>query len=129
MSYLFLIIVIAVVAAVLGIAAFTSLELDNWHYERLKWVVMRWSFLVTFIGVIVKTFSIPYGVETVTIVAALGALMAGLLGISTTNYYADAVQSTYNGESLPEMMDEPEDYEEYETEVDEDETENDSAEE
>ena len=64
-----------------------------------------------------------------TIVAALGALMAGLLGISTTNYYADAVQSTYNGESLPEMMDEPEDYEEYETEVDEDETEDDSAEE
>ena len=55
--------------------------------------------------------------------------MAGLLGISTTNYYADAVQSTYNGESLPEMMDEPEDYEEYETEVDEDETEDDSAEE
>ena len=125
MSYLFLIIVITVVAVVLGIAAFTNLELDNWHYERLKWVVMRWSFLVTFIGVIVKTFQIAYGVETVTIVAALGALMAGILGISTTNYYADAVQSSFNGESLPEMMGEPE----YETEVDEDETEDEPAEE
>ncbi len=129
MSYLFLIIVIAVVGIVLGIAAFTNLELDNWHYERLKWVVMRWSFLVTFIGVIVKTFQIAYGVETVTIVAALGALMAGILGISTTNYYVDAVQSSFNGESLPEMMDEPEEYEEYETEVDEDETEDESTEE
>lgn len=129
MSYLFLIIVIAVVAVVLGIAAFTNLELDNWHYERLKWVVMRWSFLVTFIGVIVKTFQIPYGIETTTIVAALGALMAGILGISTTNYYADAVQSSFNGESLPEMMGEPEDFEEYETEVDEDETEDEPAEE
>lgn len=129
MNYLFLIIVIAVVAVVLGIAAFTNLELDNWHYERLKWVVMRWSFLVTFIGVIVKTFSIPYGVETTTIVAALGALMAGILGISTTNYYTDAIQSSFNGESLPEMMSEPEDYEEYEMEVDEDETEDKPAEE
>lgn len=129
MNYLFLIIVIAAVAGILGIAAFTNLEMDNWHYERLKWVVMRWSFLVTFIGVIVKTFSISYGVETVTIIAALGALMAGLLGISTTNYYADATQSTFNGESLPEMMDEPEDYEEYETEVDENETEDEPAEE
>lgn len=122
MSYLFLIIVIAVVAVVLGIAAFTNLELDNWHYERLKWITMRWSFLVTFIGVIVKTFQIPYGIETTTIVAALGALMAGILGISTTNYYADAVQSSFNGESLPEMMSESEEYEEYETEVDDEAT-------
>ena len=129
MNYAFLIIVIAVVAIVLGIAAFTNLELDNWHYERLKWVVMRWSYLVTFVGVIVKTFQIPYGVETVIIVAALGAFMACILGISTTNYYADAVQSSFNGETLPEMMSEPEDYEEYETEVDEDETEDEPAEE
>lgn len=128
MSYLFLIIVIAVVAAVLGIAAFTSLELDNWHYERLKWVVMRWSFLVTFIGVIVKTFSIPYGVETVTIVAALGALMAGLLGISSTNFCANSLQSHFNDESLHEMMTEPEVYEEYEMEA-EDETEDNDSEE
>lgn len=128
MNYLFLIIVIASVAGILGIAAFTNFEIDNWHYDRIKYIVMRWSFIVVFIGVIVKTFKIPYGVETVTIVAALGALMAGILGISTTNYYADAVQSSFNGESLPEMMSESEEYEEYETEVD-DEATDESAEE
>lgn len=124
MNFIFLIAVIIVLIAVLGVAAFGSFELDNDHYERLKWVVMRWSFIVTFIGVIVKTFTIQYGVETVTIVAALGALMAGLLGISTSNYYADATQMNFNGETLPEMMSEDEDYEEWEAE---DEEEDDAA--
>lgn len=128
MNYLFLIIVTVAIAAVLAVAAFGYFELDNQHYERLKWITMRWSFIVTFIGVIVKTFTVPYGVETVTIVAAIGALMAGLLGISTTNYYADAVQSRYNEESLPEMMAEDEDFEEYEAEAD-DEDQNETAEE
>lgn len=128
MNYLFLIIVIAAVAGILGIAAFTNFEIDNWHYDRIKYIVMRWSFIVVFIGVIVKTFKIPYGVETVTVVGALGALLSGLLGISSTNFYANSLQSHFNDESLHEMMTEPEVYEKYEMEA-EDETEDDDSEE
>ena len=128
MNYLFLIIVIAAVAGILGIAAFTNFEIDNWHYDRIKYIVMRWSFIVVFIGVIVKTFKIPYGVETLTVVGALGALLSGLLGISSTNFYANSLQSHFNDESLHEMMTEPEVYEEYEMEA-EDETEDNESEE
>ena len=72
MNYLFFIIVIAVVIAVLWIASFTNFELDDAHYDRLKWVVLKWGYIVAFIGVIVKAFNMPYGVETVTIVGAIG---------------------------------------------------------
>ena len=128
MNYLFLIIVIAAVAGILGIAAFTNFEIDNWHYDRIKYIVMRWSFIVVFIGVIVKTFKIPYGVETVTVVGALGALLSGLLGISSTNFYANSLQSHFNDESLHEMMTEPEVYEEYEMEAEDETEDNDSKE-
>ena len=97
MNYIFMVSVIAVVLAVLGIASFTNFELDNFHYDRLKWVVLRWSYLVTFIGVIVKTFDVPYGVETVTLVAGFGAMLAGLMGISHRNW---------DGESIDEYDDE-----------------------
>lgn len=86
MSYLFLISVIAAVAAVLVIAMFTNFRLDDEHYDRLKWVVIRWSYLVTFIGLIVKTFAVPYGMETVILVGGIGAMLAGLLGISNQAY-------------------------------------------
>lgn len=86
MSYIFLIIVIAAVAAVLAIAMFTNFRLDDEHYDRLKWVVIRWSYLVTFIGLIVKTFAVPYGMETVILVGGIGAMLAGLLGISNQAY-------------------------------------------
>lgn len=86
MSYLFLILVIAVVAAVLAIAMFTNFRLDDEHYDRLKWIVIRWSYLVTFIGLVVKTFAVPYGAETVILVGGIGAMLAGLLGISNQAY-------------------------------------------
>lgn len=86
MSYTFLILVIAAVAAVLAVAVFTNFRLDDEHYDRLKWVVIRWSYLVTFIGLIVKTFAVPYGMETVILVGGLGAMLAGLLGISNQAY-------------------------------------------
>lgn len=86
MSYIFLILVIAAVAAVLAIAMFTNFRLDDEHYDRLKWVVIRWSYLVTFIGLIVKTFAVPYGMETVILVGGIGAMLAGLLGISNQTY-------------------------------------------
>ena len=86
MSYIFLIAVITAVAAVLAIAMFTNFRLDDEHYDRLKWVVIRWSYLVTFIGLIVKTFAVPYGMETVILVGGIGAMLAGLLGISNQAY-------------------------------------------
>ena len=87
MNYAFLITVLAIVVIVLAIASFTNFELDSVHYDRLKWVVVKWSYLVVFIGVIVKTFDIAYGTETVTLVAALGAMLAGLLDISNREFY------------------------------------------
>ena len=86
MNYIFLIVVLVVVVAVLAIAAFTNFELDNEHYDRLKAVVIKWSYLVVFIGVIAKTFNIAYGTETVTVVAAIGAMLAGLLEVSTDSH-------------------------------------------
>lgn len=86
MKYAFLIITLAVVAAVIGIAAFTNFRLDNEHYDRLKSLAMKWHYITAFVAAIVKVFEVPYGVETVAIVAAVGALMAGLLGVSTKEY-------------------------------------------
>lgn len=86
MDYTFLIAVVAVVLIVLAIASFTNFGLDDEHYDRLKWVVTKWAYLVTFIGILAKTFEIPYGVETVTVVAGFGAMLAGLLDISNAQY-------------------------------------------
>ena len=105
MNYIFPIAVFATIAIVLAIASFTNFELDNHHYDRLKWVVIRWSYFTTFIGLIVKTFNVPYGTETVILVAGLGAALAGFLGISKKNW---------DGEYLEEDEDEIDDEEELE---------------
>ena len=87
MNYLFLIIVLAVIVAILAVASFSNFELDSEHYDRLKWLVIRWSYIAVFIGVLAKTFNIPYGTETVTVVAAIGAMLAGLMNISSKAFY------------------------------------------
>lgn len=107
MNYLFMIIVLVAILLVLGIATFTNFELDNEHYDRLKWIVLRWSYLVTFLALLVKLFNFPYGVETVALVAGIGAMLAGLIGISTSNYKLSG-QTTFNTDSFLEMMDESE---------------------
>ena len=89
MSYMFLIIVVLVVIVILGITAFTDFCLDNAHYDRLKWLADKWDYFATFVAVLVKLFEFPYGVETVGIVIAIGALMAGILGVSAKNYEDD----------------------------------------
>lgn len=104
MNYIFLVIVVLVVVAVLAIAAFTSFALDNEHFDRLKWLAMKWHYITAFVALLVKLFEFPYGMETVLIVAGIGALMAGLLGVSTKNYYAEQLQTTFNNESIEEMM-------------------------
>lgn len=91
MNYIFPIAVFASVAIVLAIASFTNFEMDNFHYDRLKWVVSKWAYITTFIGLIVKTFDFPYGVETVTIVAGLGAMLAGFVDISKKNWDGETV--------------------------------------
>lgn len=91
MNYVFPIAVFASVAIVLAIASFTNFEMDNFHYDRLKWVVSKWAYITTFIGLIVKTFDFPYGVETVTIVAGLGAMLAGFVDISKKNWDGETV--------------------------------------
>lgn len=87
MNYLFLLIVLAVIVAILAIASFSNFELDSEHYDRLKWVVIRWDYIVVFIALIVKTFNVSYGVETVAVVAGIGALLAGLMNISSKAFY------------------------------------------
>lgn len=103
MEYLFMIIVLIAIVGVLVIAAFTNFELDNEHYDRLKWITLRWAYLVTFVALIVKLFNFSYGIETVSLVAGIGAMMAGLLDISNTNYKL-TTQTTFNTESFEEMM-------------------------
>ena len=105
MNYIFLIAVIEIIAVVLGIAMFTNFELDDKHYDRLKWLVIRWDCIVVFIGLIAKTFNIPYGIETVVIVAGIGVMIAGLMGVSTSNWKLDQPQITFNEDSFTEMMD------------------------
>ena len=86
MNYAFLIIVLVAVVGVIVIAGFTNFKLDNEHYDRLKALAMKWHYITAFVAAIVKVFDLPYGVETVAVVAAIGALMAGLLGVSTKQY-------------------------------------------
>lgn len=88
MNYIFLIAVVAVIIAVFAIASFTNFELDDLHYDRLKWVVQRGHYFVVFLGVIVEAFKVPYGAETITVAAGVFALMAGVLDVSSKNYYA-----------------------------------------
>lgn len=104
MNYIFMIAVIAFVLMVLAIASFTNFKLDNEHYDRLKWIVVRWSYLVFFIGVVVKTFNMPYGTETVTLIAALGATLAGMMGISNKNYQGEKIDRVLNEDLLKDML-------------------------
>lgn len=100
----FLIVVVGVVLLVIGCAAFSNFELDDYHYDRLKWLTIRWSYITTFLALIVKTFEVHYGIETVAVVAGIGAMMAGLLGVSTMNYVAPT-QTTVNDEDFVSMFD------------------------
>lgn len=103
MNYIFPIAVFGAVAIVLGIAMFTNFELDNYHYDRLKWVVERWHWFATFVGVLVDVLKMPYALQTLTIVVALGAMLAGVLNISRKNWDGETV---YEGDEEIEEGDE-----------------------
>ena len=104
MKYLFLIITIAVVLGVLLIATFSKFKLTDEQYDRLKAVVIKWQYLVVFIALIVKTFDVPYGIETVTIVSGFGAMLAGLMGISNANYTGERMTNMFNEDLLKDML-------------------------
>ena len=104
MNYLFLIITLAVIAVVLLIAGFTKFRLANEGYDRLKWIVIRWSYIVVFIALVAKTFKMPYGLETVAIVTGFGAMLAGLMGISNKNYNDERVTNLLNADLLKDML-------------------------
>lgn len=91
MNYIFLIVVVAIVVALLAVATFTKFTLDNSQYDRLKWLVVRWHYITAFIALLVKLFDFPLGAETVEIVIGIGVAMAGILGISNKNYGEDEV--------------------------------------
>lgn len=86
MKYTFLIVVLAVLFIGLGIAVFAKIRLTNDQYDRLKWIVERWHYITTLLGVVVSVINPEYGEETITLVAAIGAFLAGLIGISSVNY-------------------------------------------
>lgn len=86
MKYAFLIAVLGVLGVAVAIATLTNFRLSNEAYDRLKTLVLKWSGIVTFLGVLVSTFKFEFGEETITIVAAIGALLAYLLGVSNKNY-------------------------------------------
>ena len=104
MKYAFLMITLIVVVGVLLIATFSKFQLSNEQYDRLKKTVTKWHYLVAFIALIVTTFNVIYGKETVTLVAGLGAMLAGLLGISNTNYEGEKVTEVFNADLLKDML-------------------------
>lgn len=104
MNYLFLIITLTVILAVLVIATFTKFCITNEGYDRLKAVVVKWQYIVVFIALIVKTFEVPYGIETVTLVSGIGAMLAGLLDISNSNYHGERREAVLNEDLLKDML-------------------------
>ena len=104
MKYAFLMITLIVVVGVLLVATFSNFQLSNEQYDRLKKIVQKWHYLVAFIALIVTTFNVIYGKETVTLVAGLGAMLAGLLGISNTNYEGEKITEVFNADLLKDML-------------------------
>ena len=89
-QYTFMIITLLALAAGVSVLTFFGVKLTDEQYDRLKDIVVKWSGITTFLGVIVATFKIPYGNETITIVAAIGALLAYAMGLSIKNYTESA---------------------------------------
>lgn len=91
MNYVFLICVLVVLALSVTFVTFHGIKLNNEQYDRLKAIVHNWPAITTLLGVIVATFQIPFGAETITVVAAIGAFMAKCLDVSVANYNDGAV--------------------------------------
>lgn len=93
-DYIFMIAVLVVLGLSILVVTFCNIKLSNDQYDRLKDYVSKWPYLLTFLGVLVTTFGFPNGEETLTIVAAIGALLARILGVSTKNFIDGTVKLT-----------------------------------
>ena len=87
-NYLFLIVVLTVLTLGVSVITFIDFSLSDEQFKRLRSIVLKWPGLITLLGVIITTFDIPYGEETVTLVAAIGTFAAYCLGISSKVYDA-----------------------------------------
>lgn len=59
-------------------------------YKVLKWLcLIALPALATFYGVIAKIWGLPYGVEIVTTITAVGTFIGALIGVSSKNYYKE----------------------------------------
>ena len=85
-NYIFLIAVLVVLLVSVAFVTIHGVNLTNEQYDRLKGIVMQWAAIVTFLGVLVAVFKFEYGQETIEVVAAIGALLAHILGVSDKNY-------------------------------------------
>ena len=96
-NYTFMIVTLIALLVIVGGITFFGVNLSNEQYDRLKGIVIKWSGITTFLGVIVATFKAPYGNETITLVAAIGALLAYALNVSIKNYVDGAVPGEDGG--------------------------------
>ena len=92
-KYAFLLITLLALAIAILIASLTSIKLSNEQYDRLKKLVLKWAGIMTFLGVIVSVFNPPFGSETLTLVAGIGAFLAYMLGVSNKNYSGGAAMN------------------------------------
>lgn len=90
-NYIFMIAVLALLGLSILVVTFCNYTLSNEQYDRLKSYVSKWPYLMTFLGVLVATFHFSNGEETITVVAAIGALLSHILGISHKNYTDGAI--------------------------------------
>lgn len=90
-NYIFMIAVLALLGLSILVVTFCNYTLSNEQYDRLKSYVSKWPYLMTFLGVLVATFHFSNGEETITVVAAIGALLSHILGVSHKNYTDGAI--------------------------------------
>lgn len=66
------------------------MKLPEDAYKFLKWfALIALPALATFYGVVAKIWNLPFGVEIVTTITAIGTFIGALIGVSNRNYYKD----------------------------------------
>lgn len=85
------------------------MQISNRLYDILKWVALvALPAIQAFWLTIGKVWGFPYLTEIGTTIAAIGLLIAALIGVSSNNYYNDVDE---------EDEDDDEDYDEDQTEL------------
>lgn len=91
------------------------MNFSNRTYDTLKYIALiALPALQVFWLTIGKIWNIAYTVEIGATIGAVALLLGTLLGVSTSNYRATKEQDTFNDDDYEELYE----VEEYETEVD-----------